>query len=178
MKHFIGDWMGDLSILEEWLRTVEYKTATARLEKFGIKRSVGGSVLMGYTWKGYLTPTKKRDWCCEKKKFKTKLLTERPDLWEALEEFRDLYFPEFKFTGVQLNKNYKIGRHKDTNNIGESVLVCCGDYDNGLTCVELENGTVQKFDARTMPVVFNGSQFTHWVEEFTGDRFSAVFFRD
>lgn len=178
MSHFIGDWMADLAILEEWLRTVEYKTATSRLEKFKIKRSVGGSVFMGYTWRGYLTPTSQREWCCKKKKFKTKLLSERPDLWNALEEFRDLYFPKFDFTGVQLNRCYALGPHKDSNNVGESVLVCTGDYEGGATCVELENGTVQRFDARTMPVIFDGSKYTHWVEPFEGDRFSAVFFRD
>ena len=103
MNNFIGDWMADLAILEEWLRTIEYKTATSRLQKFGIKRSEGGSVFMGYTWMGYLSTTKSREWCPCRKKFKTKLLSERPDLWEALEEFRDIYFPNFEFTGVQLN---------------------------------------------------------------------------
>jgi hypothetical protein len=178
MSHFIGDWMADLAILEEWLRTVEYKTATARLEKFKIKRSVGGSVFMGYTWRGYLTPTKKRDWCCKRQKYKTKLMSERPDLWEALEEFRDLYFPLFQFSGVQLNYRYALGPHKDNANIGESVLVCCGEYTGGDTCVELEDGTIQRFDARLRPVVFDGSRFTHWVEPFEGDRFSVVFFKD
>ena len=178
MTHFIGCWMADLAILEEWLRTVEYKTGTDRLNKFGIKRSVGGSVLMGYTWKGYLSPTKKREWCCDRKKFKTKLMSERPDLWNALEEFRDLYFPNFEFTGVQLNYRYALGPHKDKANVGESVLVCCGEYTGGLTCVELEDGTVQKFDARLNPVTFDGSKYEHWVEPFEGDRFSIVFFRD
>ena len=178
MSHFIGDWMSDLAILEEHLRTVEYKTASDRLKKFGIKRSVGGSVLMGYTWKGYLSPTKAREWCCEKKRFKSKLLSERPDLLEAFYGFRDLYFPNFEFTGCQLNYNYALGKHKDKANLGESVLVCCGDYTGGLTCVELEDGTIEKFDARTMPVIFDGSRFTHWVEPFEGDRFSIVFFRD
>lgn len=178
MSHFIGCWMSDLAILEEHLRTVEYKTATARLEKFKIKRSVGGSVFMGWTWRGYLSPTKEREYCCKKKKFKTKLMSERPDLWEAFEEFRDLYFPHFDFSGVQLNHNYAIGPHKDANNVGESVLVSCGYYTGGLTCVEMEDGEIQKFDARLRPVVFNGSKYTHYVEPFTGDRFSIVFFRD
>ena len=178
MSHFIGDWHADLAILEEHLRTVEYKTASDRLNKFGIKRSVGGSVLMGYTWKGYLSPTKQREWCCKKKKFKTKLMSERPDLWDVFEEFRDIYFPNFEFTGVQLNKNYALGKHKDKANVGESVLVCCGDYTGGLTCVELDDGTIQKFDGRLRPVVFDGSKYTHWVESFEGDRFSIVFFRD
>ena len=139
MTNFIGNWMADLAILEEWLRTVEYKTATARLEKFKIKRSVGGSVLLGYTWKGYLTSTTQREWCCKKKKFKTKLMSERPDLWNALEEFRDLYFPKFDFTGAQLNYNYALGKHRDTNNKGESVLVCCGDYTSGLILLLILN---------------------------------------
>ena len=178
MKHFIGSWMADLAILEEHLRTIDYRTATSRLQKFGIKYKEGGSVFMGYTWRGYLSPTQEREWCCKKKKYKTKLMSERPDLWEALEEFRDLYFPHFQFTGVQLNHNYKIGPHKDNNNVGESVLVSCGDYDGGLTCVEMEDGIVQKYDARTMPIIFDGSKFTHWVEEFSGERFSVVFFRD
>ena len=177
MSHFIGDWHADLAILEEWLRTVEYKTATARLEKFKIKRSVGGSVFIGYTYRGYLTPTKKREWCCDRKKFKTKLMSERPDLWNALEEFRDHHFRNFNFSGVQLNRCYALGPHKDNANIGESVLVCCGDYTGGDTCVEID-GEVHKFDARLRPVIFNGSQYTHWVTPFEGDRFSVVFFRD
>tara|TARA_R110000796_G_scaffold49080_2_gene117485 strand:- start:407 stop:829 length:423 start_codon:yes stop_codon:yes gene_type:complete len=114
----------------------------------------------------------------KKKKFKTKLMSERPDLWEAFEEFRDLYFPHFDFSGVQLNYNYALGPHKDANNVGESVLVCTGDYEKGATCVELEDGTIQRFDARLRPVCFDGSKYTHYVEDFTGDRFSCVFFRD
>ena len=178
MASFSGDWYSDLYILEELLRTVEYKTATGRLQKFGIKHSEGGSVFMGYTWMGYLSPSKQREWCCVRKKFKTKLLSERPDLWEAMEDFRDHHFPLFDFTGIQLNKNYALGKHKDANNVGESVLVSCGDYEGGLTCVELEDGTIQKFDARLRPVIFDGSKYTHWVQPFEGERFSIVFFRD
>ena len=175
---FIGDWYADLYILEELLRTIEYKTATARMQKFGIKHIEGGSVFCGYTWRGYLSPTTQREWCCIKKKFKTKLMSERPDLWEAMEEFRDLYFPLFEFTGIQFNYNYKIGPHKDAANVGESVLVCTGDYTGGETCVQLEDGTIQKFDARLRPVVIDGSKHTHWVEPFEGERFSVVFFKD
>ena len=178
MVLFIGDWFADLYILEELLRTIEYKTAGDRLKKFGIKPKEGGSVFLGYTKKGWMSPTKEREYCCVKKKYKTKLLSERPDLWEALEDFRDHHFPLFQFSGVQLNYNYKIGPHRDKGNIGESVLVACGDFIGGETNVELEDGTIQKFDARLRPVIFDGSKHTHWVSEFTGTRFSVVFFRD
>tara|TARA_R110000851_G_scaffold167740_2_gene313527 strand:+ start:2701 stop:3237 length:537 start_codon:yes stop_codon:yes gene_type:complete len=178
MTTFTGDWYADLYILEGLLRTIEYKTATARMQKFKIKQSEGGSVFMGYTWRGYLSPTKQREYCCLKKKFKTKLLSERPDLWSALEDFRDHHFPLFEFTGIQFNYNYKIGPHKDAANVGQSVLVSCGDYTGGETCVQLEDGTIQKFDARLRPVIFDGSKYTHWVSEFSGERFSVVLFRD
>ena len=67
MVRFTGDWYADLYILEELLRTIEYKTATARMQKFGIKHIEGGSVFMGYTWRGYLSPSKQREYCCLKK---------------------------------------------------------------------------------------------------------------
>ena len=76
-----------------------------------------------------------------------------------------------------MNKNYKIGRHIDKANIGESVLVCCGDYTGGLTCVEYEDG-LKKFDASKEPVMFDGGRYYHYVEDFSGDRYSLVFFND
>ena len=177
MVLFIGDWFADLYILEELLRTIEYKTAGDRLKKFGIKPKEGGSVFLGYTKKGWMSPTKEREYCCVKKKYKTKLLSERPDLWEALEDFRDHHFPLFQFSGVQLNYNYKIGPHRDKGNNGESILVACGDFIGGETCVDID-GEIVKFDARLRPAVFDGSKYTHWVEPFEGERFSVVFFRD
>tara|TARA_R110002153_G_scaffold183740_1_gene336954 strand:+ start:1381 stop:1914 length:534 start_codon:yes stop_codon:yes gene_type:complete len=177
MTEFTGDWYTDLYILEELLHTVEYNTASKRLKNFGIKRSVGGSVFMGYTWGKRITDTRNRDYCPCRKKYKTVLLSARPDIWQAMEDFRDQHFPHFDFTGLQLNKNYALGKHKDKPNVGESILVCCGDYEGGLTCVEVD-GEIQKFDGRLRPVVFDGSKYTHWVEPFEGERFSVVFFRD
>jgi len=174
---FTGYWNHDLQILESFLEDIEYKTGTARMERYGIPRSQGGSVLIGYTYRGYLTKEKKREWCPIKKKFKTKLMTERQDLWLYLEMFRDLYFRDFHFTGVQLNYNYKIPPHFDSNNIGESVLVCCGDYTGGSTIVEMEDG-LKFFDGRKHPVIFDGYKYKHWVDDFKGDRYSLVFFND
>jgi len=174
---FTGHWEHDLQILECFLEDIDYKTATSRLQKFKIKRSQGGSVLMGYTYRGFLSKDKSRVWCPKMKKFETKLMTDRPDLWLYFEMFRDLYFRDFNFTGVQLNYNYKIGPHFDANNIGESVLVCCGDYTGGSTIVEMNDG-LHYFDGKKAPVIFDGSKYKHWVEEFAGERYSLVFFND
>tara|TARA_R110002049_G_scaffold226092_1_gene398116 strand:+ start:31 stop:564 length:534 start_codon:yes stop_codon:yes gene_type:complete len=174
---FMNDWYADLAILESYLETVDYKTSTSRLQKFGIKRSVGGSVTYGLTKRSYLTPTLCRELCPITKMYKTVLFTDRPELMPVFQEFRDLYFPGFEFTSVQLNKNYKIGRHKDIMNCGESVLISCGDYVDGLTVVEIDD-IHQEFDSRLMPVVFDGSKYFHYVKDFTGTRYSCVFYRD
>ena len=174
---FTGYWEHDLQILECFLEDIEYKTATSRLQKFKIPRSQGGSVLMGYTFRGHLSKDKSRVWCPKMKKFETTLLTDRPDLWLYFEMFRDLYFRDLKFSGVQLNHNYKIPPHKDANNIGESVLICCGNYTGGSTIVEID-GVLNYFDGRKHPVIFDGSKYTHWTDDFKGNRYSLVFFSD
>lgn len=80
------------------------------------------------------------------------------------------------FTGIQLNKNYVAKKHIDKNNIGESVIIGFGDYEGGLLCVNYE-GSILKFDIRR-PVLFNGSEYEHWVEPITkGTRYSTVFFK-
>ncbi len=177
MVIFTGEWEEDLKILESYVSKLEYNTATNRMEKFKIPKKKGGSILMGYTWMGYLSKDKKREWCPIKRRFKTKLLSENPELWELLKEFQNLYFPDFIFSGVQLNKNYKIPRHIDGANQGDSVLVCCGDYIGGNTVVEIDNKEIL-MNGREKPIRFDGSKYYHWVNDFTGTRYSLVFFRD
>lgn len=172
---FTGDYQLDTEILLEYIKNLKYNTATARMKKFNIKRSVGGSILYGDTWRSYLSKNKNREYDEKRKKYLTEVKRLNPKLQSVFEEFRDFHFPHFHFTQVQLNKNYKIPRHIDSQNIGESVLVCCGNYKGGLTCIEKENG-IEKRDARKQPVIFNGSKYYHYVEDFKGDRFSLVFF--
>tara|TARA_R110002050_G_scaffold289504_1_gene442245 strand:+ start:2446 stop:2988 length:543 start_codon:yes stop_codon:yes gene_type:complete len=177
MDIFTGRWDLDLKILEEYISKLKYETGTNRMKKFKIPKSQGGSILMGYTWMGYLSKDKKREWCPIKRRFKTKLLSENPELWELLKEFQKLWFRDFEFSGVQLNKNYKIPRHIDGANQGESVLVCCGNYIGGNTIVEIDNEEIV-MDGREKPIRFDGSKYYHWVSDFEGDRYSLVFFRD
>ena len=176
MSYFSGDWKEDLLVLESFLETIEYKTSTDRLKAYGIKRSEGGSILCGWTWRGKMSETKCREWCSEKKKYKTKLMAERPDIMEMLEQFRNQWFPSYEFDSAQLNRNYKIPPHKDTGNIGDSVIVCAGDYDGGELVVVVDEKHIS-FHPNKMPVVFNGSKHTHYVREFEGLRYSVVFFK-
>jgi hypothetical protein len=172
---FIGDWYADLAILEAFMITIKYNTGTNRLKKFKIKKSVGGSVTYGYVKLGYLSPTKSRKYCEQNGLYESTLLTERPELMDVFTEFRDIYFKDFEFNSIQLNYNYKLGPHRDRGNTGESVLVCLGEYTGGRTVVEYENKII-KYDAREMPIRFDGSKYIHYVEEFLGNRFSLVFY--
>ena len=174
---FTGEWNNDLKILESHISKLKYNTATDRMKLFKIPKSVGGSILLGYTWRGKMSATKCREWCPINKRYKTKLLSENPEIWVMLKEFQELYFSDFVFSGVQLNKNYLIPRHKDSANKGESVLVCCGDYIGGNTIVEIDDEEIS-MNGREKPIRFDGSKYYHRVEEFEGNRYTAVFFRD
>lgn len=172
---FTGDYNIDTEILLNHIKNLKYITGNNRMIKYKIKRSVGGSILYGDTWRKYLNKERSREYDNNRKRYITELKRTQPHLQQIFEEFRDFHFPTFNFTQVMLNKNYKIPRHKDSSNIGISVLVSCGDYKGGLTCIEREN-SLEKLDARVEPVIFNGSEYYHYVEEFEGDRYSLVFF--
>ena len=173
---FSGDWETDLKILEAQIKDIDYITPTSRREKFR-RPNNEGSVLWGYTWRSYLSKQKKREYNEEMNRYQTKLRTERPDLKDIFDEFKNLYFKDFNYTGVQLNKNYRILPHKDNANVGESVLIVCGDYIGGRTIVNKDN-VIRYYDGRQQPIRFNGSKHIHWVENFTGTRYSLVFFMD
>jgi hypothetical protein len=82
-------------------------------------------------------------------------------------------FPDFEFNGVQINKNFKCEPHRDSKNIGDSLLMGLGDYEGG--CTEVESlGIV---DIKYKPVIFNGNELLHSTLDFTGDRYSIVLFR-
>lgn len=176
---FSGDYLKDCEILLEHIKDINYATPTSRMKQFNIPKKIGGSVLYGYTWRSYISKKKDREYCDEMKRYKTTLHSERPELWNIFKQFRDKHFPGFKFSGVQLNKNYRILPHKDNANVGQSYLVVLGDYETGgRTIVETES-TLKFYDGRKKPITFDGSKYLHWVEQWQGgDRFSCVFFND
>lgn len=177
LQYFTGTWEEDMKLLEKQLEKIEFKTPTSRRLKFNRPWPSEGSVLYGYTWRSYISKHKQRKLDEEAGRYETTLKTQFPELQKMFEELRNIYFEDFKFTGVQLNRNYRILPHKDTANIGESVLISCGDYKGGRTIVEI-NGVPRYYDSRERPVKFDGSQYRHWVEPFEGTRYSCVFFND
>jgi len=78
-------------------------------------------------------------------------------------------FPEHNFDCVMINKNFKCPPHKDKNNIGESIIIGLGNYNGGDLVVE-GDGQCLLYS----PFIFNGSEKEHWVEDWTGDRYTVV----
>tara|TARA_R100000773_G_C4219654_1_gene118265 strand:- start:1251 stop:1748 length:498 start_codon:yes stop_codon:yes gene_type:complete len=81
-------------------------------------------------------------------------------------------FPDFPFNAVQINKNVLCPPHRDTYNIGDSLIFSLGEFSGGRLMVEGEG-----IDIHENPYIFNGNKLEHWTEPwFDGDRYSVVLF--
>lgn len=179
---FTGDWEKDNLIMESLLDKMDIVSGSDRNKMLYINKKKGGSALYGVTWKSYVTPTKNRPPSLKwKSLYMTKLRVEHPQMEKLFEEFAGIYFPNFFWSQVQINKNFPAPIHKDSMNVGESYLCSFGNYTDGLTCVDfggMGKTAVCKLNPRLKPVNFNGSKFPHWVEPFEGKRYSLVFFNN
>lgn len=97
-----------------------------------------------------------------------------PELYDAIKEFGEKYvIPTLgNYTSIQVNKNYKTKPHIDRNNVGNSYIIGLGDYGGGQLVINS-----YKHNIKYQPILFNGSEWKHSTEPFTGDRFSLVFFK-
>lgn len=78
----------------------------------------------------------------------------------------------FDFTSIQVNNNLVCPKHKDTNNVGESLLVSCGDYEG---CNIVVEGT--EYNSKYSPVIFDGSKLEHWnTKLISGNKYSLIYF--
>lgn len=180
MDLFTGIYRDDLKIMEKRIGRLKFQTSTNRKKLLTVSESLGGSMLWGSTFRQHPAHYKQRkpDPDTNGKLNMTKLKEEEPDLRDYFIGFRDWYFPDFKFNSVHVNKNYGTPPHFDSKNTSTSVLVAFGDYKGGATCLYNDKTKkIEKHDARTQPLIFNGSEVLHWVEPHSGgDRFSLVFF--
>jgi len=93
----------------------------------------------------------------------------------------------FKFTTLNLNKNYAGKRHRDGNNFGPSMIKGFGNYEKGELNVfpsddravtdldKLPKGDCVTCDIKNNLVMFNGNS-AHEVNDYSGDRYSIDYF--
>ena len=179
---FSGDWEKDNKIMESYLDKMQIVSGTARNKLHYVKKSVGGSALFGHTWKTYLSKTRnKTPSYLFKNLSQTKLIDDHPHMIDIFKEFQNNYFPDFFYSQITINKNWCVGKHKDSSNVGESVLCCFGDYTGGQTVVDFGDQTHYSpctLDPRKKPCKFDGSKYEHHVLPFEGKRYSLVFYNN
>jgi len=78
----------------------------------------------------------------------------------------------FIFTSVYINKNVVSPKHKDSNNIGESLIVSLGNYTG---CNLVINNII--YDAKYTPIIFNGAELEHYnLDNLVGTKYSLIFY--
>ena len=95
-------------------------------------------------------------------------------IWELTQEIgKDL-----EYTSVQFNKNQKCKKHIDGKNTGISTIIGLGDYEGGelLIYFDGEDKEPTPVDIKGKFYEFDGSKYYHETADFTGNRFSLVFF--
>lgn len=95
-----------------------------------------------------------------------------PEHYAEILRLAELMKPDFKWTTLMLNDNYKSLPHRDKNNDGISCIVGFGDYNDGEINVE-----GKKYDIKYKPLHMMAGEQTHFTEHWTGSRYSLVLFR-
>ena len=178
MKYFINDFDSDCLILTEYIRDLEFIDNTRR-KKINSNKGKTYSMLYGVTPYSILRSKEPKTFRQKDPNSNYYLTVGRmkyPILQNVFEEFRNLYFPDFEFNSVMINKNLKTKRHKDGQNVGESILLGLGDYSEGYINVMQNDGRFKKFRTWHKLNKFNGSKYEHYTSNFTGERFTLVFY--
>lgn len=97
---------------------------------------------------------------------------ENPHIYPVIRDFINKYAPHFDFNAGYINKNVQMIPHKDKNNVDTSIIFAVGDYENGELNVE-----GNKYDIKYKLLEFDGKRMEHWVEFFTGTRFSIILYK-
>ena len=109
------------------------------------------------------------------KSFESSFQKKHPHMMVLFKKFIQSHNPSFKFKSVYVNKNVVCDKHKDSLNMGTSLLVGVGDYKGGQSMLNV-NGKTKKFSIKSSSTMFNGTEIEHWSLPFEGTRYSLVFF--
>ena len=98
----------------------------------------------------------------------------RPYLYKLLLEFGSKHITH-PYTSITVNQNFRAAPHRDKGNISVSTVVAFGEYEGGqLEIFEGEKKGV--WDVKHQPVITDFSKALHSVRDFTGNRYSLVYY--
>jgi len=98
----------------------------------------------------------------------------RPYLYKLLLDFGSKHITH-PFTSITVNQNYKAAPHKDKGNVGLSTVVAFGEYEGG-TLEIFEGEKKGVWDVKHQPITTDFSKALHSVRDFTGNRYSLVYY--
>jgi len=99
-------------------------------------------------------------------------------IYELSKDLAAELIPDFEFSTIQYNKNYKIAKHIDKRNSGVSYIIGLGDYEGGelLVYFDGKDKPPTPVDIKNKFFTFDGSKYWHEVADFTGNRISLVYY--
>lgn len=106
----------------------------------------------------------------------SKLSIEHPDLDDLLLDFMNNHYPEFKFNSVYITKNCQSKPHVDSGNVDSSIIVSIGKFEGGNLYVKENDLTTTLFNIKENSLEFDGRKHVHYTQEFTGTRYSLIFY--
>lgn len=119
-----------------------------------------------------------------------KATTKYPEFTELIVKWLTDRLPKevkhFKFTSLNLNKDYAAKLHRDGNNFGPSMIAAFGKFEGGelnywsednkqSKLEKLPDKPTEKFQIGSGLALFNGNS-AHSVSDFKGHRYSIVYF--
>tara|TARA_R100000935_G_scaffold3669_2_gene9247 strand:+ start:1533 stop:2060 length:528 start_codon:yes stop_codon:yes gene_type:complete len=97
--------------------------------------------------------------------------TVKSDCYELLKNLIEYIDPDFIYNTITLNHNSICKAHYDKLNKSPSLIIGLGEYTGGELIVEN-----CLFDIKNKPLIFNGGNSKHATNDFTGDRYSVIYY--
>jgi hypothetical protein len=153
-----------MSIAPEEFKAIiqELERRPIEVTKYRLKSGIGRSQVFGVVNRRSLPPDYSRQ--CWK----------RPYLYKLLLDFAAKHV-NIPWNAITVNQNYKASAHKDKGNVGDSFLVAFGDFTGG--DLEILEGPLKGIHDVRKPLITDFSKVFHIVKDFTGNRYSLVFYQ-
>lgn len=163
----------DKSKYNKLAHTLTYELNKVNVQKLApnnrseILGTIGRSMTFGYGYKIAASPGPYR-WN-----------NKYPDLFKALIAFGNSVVPAgWEYDSITLNKDMIANKHKDSKNVGLSVIVGLGDYTGGEIRVwNAEDEDAKEYDIHDKPLMFNGGLLYHEGTPFKNTRYTMVFYK-
>ena len=126
---------------------------------------------------GYIIPRGKGRWAGTEPRLSSK--STQQEYSEIYKLLKQIAPHDFEYTSIQVNTNVKCVKHIDKYNKKDSAIIGLGDYTEGELRIYGAGNAAHSFqdvDIKNNFFVFNGGSNYHETLDWTGTRYSLVYF--